>query len=168
MKFEYVEAAKKYMSEFLNYIHNDVSILDDVFLLCSRLSEFNKEYGYHSRYDSGLARHVIVNEEYVVKWDKEADRIGRFGGCEDEIKKYKEAARDNMAYLLAPITPIKIGELTFYVMPAVDYIGDADIFDYLNEEEFLWVQENLEDIHSENWGWHNGEVMIFDYAFPVG
>lgn len=168
MKLEYVERATEFISDFIDFINGKTERLYDCLLLCDDIRKYNKTLGIKATYNSGLSRHVILNEDYVIKWDKNPDRISRFGGCEDEIEKYEQAERDEMAYLLAPITRINVNGLKFYVMPRVDSLGEIDIKNYLTHKEAEWVDDNLDDIHGENWGWYNGEeVMIFDYAFPI-
>ena len=167
MKFDYVERATEFISDFIDFINGKTEHLYDCFWLCKDINRYNKTLGIKATYDSGLTRHVILNEDYVIKWDKNPERASRFGGCENEVEKYKEAERDEMAYLLAPITPIEVDGMSFYVMPKVDYVAEADIYEYLTKKEMIWVNDNLDDIHGENWGWYDGEIMIFDYAFPV-
>lgn len=168
MKLDYVERATEFIYDFIDFINGKTERLYDCLLLCDDIKRYNKTLGIKATYDSGLTRHVILNEDYVIKWDKNSERISMLGGCENEIVKYEQAERDRMAYLLAPITRIDIHGFKFYVMPRVEFLGEADIEEYLTRKEIEWVYNNLDDIHSENWGWYNGEeVMIFDYAFPT-
>lgn len=167
MKFEYVERAKWFMKDFLHYINNDTFILNDAVMLSEAIEKYNKTFDCNLCYDSGQTRHVLIYSDFVIKWDKGEERIKRFGGCENEVKMYDKAEDMGMAYLLARITPIEINGLNFYVMPKVDYVAEADIYEYLTEQEIFWMDDNLGDIHSENWGWIDDNVVIFDYACGV-
>lgn len=125
----------------------------------------------YANYTCGSARHVIMTKNFVIKWDMTKGGAYTIGGCEDELRMYEHAKRCGYDYLLAKITPIYLEGRYFYVMPTVENIGPEyhdynDIEDYLTDEEYWWIRDNIQDLHGYNWGLDENDMpVIIDYAF---
>jgi len=127
--------------------------------------------GKHAVVETGSSRIVIIGSDFVVKWDYDKECVSEIGGCEDEFKKYKETLSTGYAYLLAPVFRFTYRERYFYVMPKIKHIGrrehdnkTIDEFTTIYERE--WLQKNIGDLHSWNWGLENNKPIIIDYACP--
>ena len=122
----------------------------------------------------GMTRIVLVGEDFVIKIDKpKCDRWRMFGNSRDEVRMYKRACEDGYDWLFCPIRAMIIDHHTYYVMKKVDSIAkdegyenhiEDDFYEELGEEVIDYLNEHVFDIHSENFGFINGEPIIFDYA----
>ena len=133
------------------------------------INEYNTLHGSEIEYHSGINRHAIVLEDYVVKFDLRDTTESYFGGCEREAKGYEFACEHDMEYLFAPVTKYDYKGKTFYIMPRVEYVNeeldDSVLFEELSDEERNFLENYFDDLHSGNFGFNAfGEVKIFDYA----
>lgn len=133
------------------------------------VNEYNTLHDTKIEYNNGVSRHVIILEDYVIKFDL-GDTSGLyFGGCEREVKGYEFACEHNMGYLFAPVTKYNYKGKTFYIMPRIEYVDDSlsdeVLFDELSDTEKNFLENYFDDLHSGNFGFNAfGEVKIFDYA----
>lgn len=159
MKSNYIVRAQKFMETFYPYMRK-YNIEDAV-------AHFNEDKHRAVQFRCGAVRRVLVTSDYVVKWDYDKRNSKTFGGCRDEYNKYQKVKDDYYGYLFAEITPIKVSNRIFYVMPRVKSLGyDCDewITDVLNETELAYVNSITGDVHDENWGYLHGRPVIIDYA----
>lgn len=122
----------------------------------------------------GMTRIVIVGEDFVIKINKpQTKRWKIFGDSRNEVRMYKKAVKDGYDWLFCPIRAMIVEHHTYYIMEKVDataedegYSGDiVDEFNhYLDEEAIDYINENVFDVHSANFGFIDGEPKIFDYA----
>lgn len=128
--------------------------------------KFNARWGTTIKVAAGASRIVFIGKDFVVK----VDRHGEEGVCETEMDKYEEARKENMEEYLLPIEEYIYNNLHFYIMPkaevAFEVLGeDAYLDDYLSSDIVNWLYDFAEDIHNYNWGFFNGQAVIFDYAW---
>lgn len=116
----------------------------------------------------GAARVALITSDYVVKFDYDKDNVDVCGGCENEMENYQRARAGGYEYLLAKITRVEALGHYFYIMPRVRFIGKYDDFVGLTEEEEDWVNDNLYDMHVNNFGVMDGHTVIVDYAWWDG
>ena len=153
----------EYAIRHINDIYDKNDIIDGVDIAAHH-------FHIHAHVTSGSARHVIVTDNFVIKWDMNVQCVHEIGGCENEIKMYDFARRCGFNYLLAKITPIYINKKYFYIMPFVPNIGPQyhkfkDIEYFLEPEEKLWIKKYIKDLHNYNWGLVDNKPIIIDYAF---
>lgn len=166
MKQSYEDRAKRFIHDFYPFISE-----------CKTYYEFSQAvaaYNYvrrrHVIMSYGLTRIAFITSDYVVKinYAKSEYNFDRFGDCEQEVETYLQAERDGFEYLFAKLSPYYYQEHNFYIMPRVYGIGrteeDADY--YTTAEESDWLYDHVRDLHSNNYGWKNGHVLIIDYACP--
>lgn len=160
MKSNYVIRATKFMEQFYPYLYK--------YNIEKAVTLFNNDKHRSVIYRHGIARRVLITSDYVVKWDFDKKNCKVFGGCVDEYNRYLKLKDTNYFYLFAEITPIRIKNRTFYVMPRVDYLGvdvNKDIYEVLEPDEYDFICDyGIGDIHDENWGYFHGVPLIIDYA----
>ena len=125
--------------------------------------------GKQASVECGSARIVIVGEDFAVKWDYDFENIEEIGGCEDEFRVYKRSLSTGYAHLLAPVFRIYHRNRFFFIMPRVDRIGPEeheykDINEFITEDEYNWLRDNIGDLHGWNWGFIDGKPTVIDYA----
>lgn len=163
-KSSYIIRAQRFIHQIAQYIDAENIDIDDFEHIVYR---FNHFYHRNVIFAHGATRIALITSDYVVKIDYDSWQISRFGGCENEMRMYEEAKRDGMAYLFAEITPYVYEGLTYYIMPRVNGIGryDDDAWGWMSEVESDWCEEHgIFDLHNENYGWHQGHVVLIDYG----
>ena len=153
---------------FAKYIFSRVNNIYDEDEVIDMMDEAQKHFHIHANFTFGSSRYVIVTKDFVIKWDR--NDCYSIGLCEDELKMYEHAKRCGYDYLLAKITPIYLKGKYFYVMPTINKIGPLyhtySISHYLDKMEYWWVESNINDLHSHNWGLSkDNKPIIIDYAF---
>ena len=160
MKSNYIVRAQKFMETFYPYMRK--------YHIGEAVLHFNEDKHRAVQCRQGAVRRVLITSDYVIKWDYDKRNSKTFGGCREEYKKYQKVKDDYYGYLFAEITPIKVRNRTFYVMPRVKSLGvDSGewIDEVLNEDEFGYVKSvGVGDIHDENWGYLHGRPVLIDYA----
>lgn len=160
MKSNYVIRAQKFVKAIAPYIENcwDVKTV--------RFGVERYLYDHPNRKINvchGISRIALITADYVVKIDYQ-DR--GFGLCEDEIVNYARACEAGFGEYFAEITKFTYNERNFYIMPRIGNIDedDEDVYYHCPSELAEWLYDNLCDMHSGNYGWKDGHVVIFDYA----
>lgn len=160
MKSNYIVRAQKFMETFYPYMRK--------YRIGDAVNHFNEDKHRAVQCRQGAVRRVLITSDYVIKWDYDKRNSKTFGGCREEYKKYQKVKDDYYGYLFAEITPIKVRNRTFYVMPRVKSLGvdhDEWIDNVLNESEWDYIESvGVGDIHDENWGYLHGRPVIIDYA----
>ena len=166
MKSDWWVRAEKFMEQFIK----EESLSNDNMTMGKRVRNFNQNHHRVVKYAYGQTRHCLMTSDYVIKWDR-TDRRGSiesWGGCVQEYNFYYTVAEpEGYEYLFARPVRFKIGRRWFYAMPRIDCLAidrNADIEDYLSDEENEWIYDHCWDLHDENWGFLHGEVQIIDYA----
>ena len=163
-KSDYISRAQRFIHQISQYIDADSLYVDD---FNYAVAKYNRTYHRHVIFAHGATRFALITSDYVVKVDYDEWQISRFGGCENELSIYTQACNDGMEYLFAEITPYSYHGITYYIMPRIGGIGryEEDAWEYMTEEESDWCYSHgLFDLHNENYGWKNGEIILIDYG----
>lgn len=154
-------------------------VLASLFSGCDNLSDFEYVVGWYNAHHSrklitahGVSRFAVIRADYVIKFDmtpRSDFRDGRAGNCTSEERVYARAVAEGMEHLLAKTTVVNMGEHTIAIMPRISGIDDAERcwWDYCTEEEYQWLNDNINDLHDANVGYRNGKVCVIDYAWDV-
>jgi len=159
------------------------ALLVRLFSACFTLADFEEaieEYNStHSRplnYAHGVSRIAIMRADYVIKFDLKPDEDwdDGFGGCRagdnsTEKEVYQRAVDAGYAYLLAKTTILTIGGRHISVMPRINDVGNEERYwgDYVTDEEYDWLTENIYDIHEGNVGYYKGKPVVIDYGWDT-
>ena len=164
MKSDYITRARKFIRALSEFLPNDGYISN--YTARHACDMFNARYHRHVVVDFGSARVAFITSDYVVKLDYDKVAVRLYGGCKSECRFYQFALEEGMEYLLAEITPYKCNGVTFYIMPRVSNVGNADAhYLYrLSEDEYEWLMQNINDLHEFNYGLLHGRVVVIDYA----
>lgn len=163
-KTSYITRAQYFIHQIAQYIDPENYTFDDI---AYQVDRFNLMYHRHVIFAHGATRIALITSDYVIKVDYDDWQIAHFGGCENEMQVYGMAKRDGMAYLFAEITPYIYEGITYYIMPRVNGIGryEDDAWEYMTEEESDWCSDHgIFDLHNENYGWHQGHIVLIDYG----
>jgi len=124
----------------------------------------------------GQTRIVIVGADWVVKINKPwSPRWHMFGNCRNEVRMYNKAVQDGYDWLFCRIRAMKVEHHIYYVMEKVDTVAsdegyenhiEDDFYDELGEEVVDYINDNLFDVHCDNYGFigDSQTPVIFDYA----
>ena len=159
----YVERAKDFIEQVFPYIEACMN----PWSMMNRIDTFNAEYNRKVIVRSGLSRIALITSDYVVKFDYDPEEVESIGGCENELEVYSWAEREGFAYLFAKITPYSYNKRLFYIMPRIRGIGSGNWYaeNYMTPEEKDFCRRHkITDLHTENYGFHNGHVCLVDYA----
>lgn len=159
----YEVRAQKFIGQIYDYIIGCESIED----FEDAVARFNDEHNRKVLFAHGLTRVCFITSDYVVKYTfGEYSDLRKYGTNASEFAIYKEAERDNFAYLFAKPTPFTYREANFCIMPRIygieRYDDDVDVF--LTKKENNWLRNHVWDVHYQNYGWKNHRPVIFDYA----
>ena len=163
---KYLENAKHFIALFHPYIFSCRTPHD----YSKAVRVFLKTHPSHPiiHISNGITRVALIGPDFVVKINYDDYEVETFGGGEEEIAFYEMAKSEGMAHLFAPITRFRYGGKPFYIMPRVhgiDECREEDATSYMTDEERDWCYEHeLHDLHSGNYGFEDGNVVIFDYA----
>lgn len=157
------------------------SILVRLFTACATLADFedaiceyNSTHSIQLRYAHGVSRIAIIRADYVIKFDLVPDEnwtnddgTCRAGDNSTEAEIYARAEREGYAYLLAKTTVLHIGGRCVSIMPRVDGVDDCHRYwgDYVTDEEYDWLDWNINDIHEGNVGYRRGKPVVIDYGW---
>lgn len=162
MKNNYKVRAQKFIKMIYPYVRNCTNY-DSYEIACAAI-----RCNYPRRridIAHGMSRVCFITSDYVVKIDY---RKTQWGGCEDEIANYEFARQCGYEEYFAEITRFVFGGKTFYIMPRIENIDeDGDDAQWMIEDDRFndWLTDNgFADLHSSNYGFKNGHVVIFDYA----
>lgn len=166
MKNNYEARALKFAETVLAPLFQDCYTLTDYLV---QIDCYNWNHKKPLRYDHGVTRITILRNDYVIKFD--IIPIGRFsdgsaGDCESEVEIYNRAVEDGFSHLLAKPSLHYWGSKPFLIQPLVKGVGRTDYWwRYCSEEEEYWLDHNVYDLHSHNYGFRKGKLCIFDYAW---
>ncbi len=160
MKTDYISRARKFLNQIFPYISSD---LKNVIKVSEGVKRFNKDYHRKVIFDSGCVRCVLITSDYVVKWDYSPYYRSMWGGCQDEVNRYKEVKKDGYDYLFAKITSIITCGKKWYIMPRINNIGSSNLNLSWAERDYINYL-GITDLHENNYGSHKGKPIIIDYA----
>ncbi len=138
------------------------------------IGQYNETHARKLHAAAGVSRIAILRNDYVIKfnlrptedWD---DGTGRCGAGDNmtEEKVYQKAVTDGFEYLLAKTTVVNIGGREIAIMPRINGVGDSErsYLNYVTQEEFDWLSENIYDLHCWNIGYKGNKPVIIDYAW---
>lgn len=166
MKTTYEERGLKF-AETLAKIFQACVYLED---FISVIEHYNETHSRKLRWSNGVSRIVIIRSDYVIKFDYHPCRFwedGRAGNCESEEEVYQMAVEDGMEHLLAKPTVRHLFNHTISIMPKINGIGDGrrNWWEHCTREEYLWLEDNINDLHNNNLGYRNRKVCVIDYAW---
>ena len=81
MAYHFMEYAVRY----INNIYDEDDIIDGVDIAA-------RHFHICAHVTSGSARHAIVTDNFVIKWDMNVQCVHEIGGCENEIKSMTSRA----------------------------------------------------------------------------
>ena len=163
MKSSYLIRAYKFAKQVLPYLENCSTPLGYEWAI----RDYNRAHKRKVICASGMTRIALITSDYVIKFDYNEGGAQRFGGCENEVEFYKYAKDNGYGDLFAAITRIMVGGRFCYVMPRINGIGryeDRYVQEFLDCDDADFVDEHLQDLHDQNYGWKNGYPVIIDYA----
>lgn len=168
MKTPYTYRAEKFIKILFPYIQKELgNEIRSPKNIRECIQHFNEEKKRKVILDSGASRMVFISSDYVVKVDLKKKSWA--GTSEDEYKMYLFAQKEGFDYLFAPSTRIEYNGYFFYVMPRVHDIDkwrDEDYFyDELNDEEYDFIYNYINDIHGKNFGYLHQKLVLIDYAW---
>jgi hypothetical protein len=155
--------AQKFIGQIYDYIIGCTCIGD----FEDAVDKFNDDYNRKVQFAHGLTRVCFITSDYVVKYTfGESKDLRQFGTNDSELAIYKEAERDNFAYLFAKPTPFTYREANFCIMPRVYGVEryDYDVNVFLSKKENAWLNDHVWDVHYKNYGWKHRCPVIFDFA----
>ena len=147
-------------------------VLVKLFASCRFLEDFeyavhqyNNTHRYPLRIAHGISRIAIIHSDYVIKFHRREDFQGWAGDNISERRMYEKAVDDGYDYLLAEINLVNVDGVQVAIMPRIYGIDSTDDYeDYLTWDEQEWVENNIGDIHSKNFGIRNNNICFVDYA----
>lgn len=174
-----IKMKNDYEARALKFAH----LLARLFEYCDTFSDFInmiKQYNSHHsiplRYEHGVSRIAILRADYVIKFDyapdaqwDNGDGTNRAGDNTSEEIVYERAVRDGYAYLLAKTTVVTINGRHISIMPQIRDVNNENKYwgDYVNDEEYDWLVENINDIHEGNVGYSHGKPVVIDYGWDA-
>ena len=167
MKNDYKVRAFNFFKALYPYIEE---YLDDPYTCVDAVENFNEEKHRKVGIAWGSVRVAFISSDYVVKYDYDERDAKQYGGCKDEEEFYKFAKEKGFENLFPEISSFEYMGRTFYVMPRVYRRASQECQRaeyYLEGAERDFVDKYLYDLHDENFGWKNNNLVIFDYAFNV-
>lgn len=166
MKNNYEARALKFAETVLAPLFQDCHTLSDY---QRQIFNYNETHKRPLHYANGVSRITILRNDYVIKFDiipTGSFSDGRAGDCESELQIYKRAVEDGFSHLLAKPSLYYWGSKPFLIQPLVSGIGRTDCWwYYCSDEEEYWLDHNIYDLHSHNYGFRKGKICIFDYAW---
>lgn len=170
MKNDYEVRAAKFAS-FLARLFDGCATLDD---FEDVINEYNSTHSHPLAYAYGVSRIAIIRADYVIKFNLMPDENwdDGYGNCRagDNITEravYERAVADGYAYLLAKTTVLAIGGRDVSIMPRINGVNNERRYwgDYVTDEEYDWLTENICDIHDGNVGYYKGKPVVIDYGW---
>ena len=168
MKTPYTYRAEKFIKILFPYIKEELEKeFRSIVKMDNCVNNFNNQKKRRVLFNCGASRAVFINNDYVVKVDIKPKSWA--GNCEDEYRMYKFAQRKGFDYLFAPITRIEYYGYFFYIMPRVHNISiwrdEEDFYKNLDEKEYDFINDFINDIHGGNFGYLNKKMVLIDYAW---
>jgi len=163
---DYEIQARTLLQKLYPYIEH----LTDVWSIDNAITEFNYKNETQIELKYGSTRIALICNDFVIKFNYNGWGSGRFGNGASEVRMYRKAVKDGFGYLFAPIVPVRKGyNRTFYIMPKIHDIGkcDENAEEFLNGEEYDYIDSNIGDTHYENYGWEDGHIVLIDYAYNI-
>lgn len=169
MKENYQMNAFRYIVSMFDYV-KDWCDIDNII---SATEKVFWHTGRRANVEFGSVRVVVMGTDFVIKWDYDLSCANEIGGCEDEFIVYKKSLSSGYSHLLAPVYRVAYRERYFYIMPRVHNIGLSEhqnkgIESFTSYRELQWLEKNIGDLHSWNWGIENNKAVVIDYACRSG
>ena len=167
MKSDYRIRAQKFLKAIYPLIED---YLYSPYTLRDVLLRYAYEHNRNITVLHGATRCAIITSDYVIKWDyADEDILADLGGVEVESEIYENACTDGYGYLFAETMLVTYCNTTFSIMPRIRNIGARahkmkNIWDMLTHDEWHYVENVVDDLHSENWGIMHNHPVIIDYA----
>lgn len=166
-KDSYLFRAWEYIKSFEPHVQN----WTDTDAIIEAIDKTFFHTGKNVKFEYGAVRFVLIGKDFVIKWDYNAECAEGIGGCEDELRVYRQNMSSGYAHLLAPCSRVYWHGRYFYIMPRIDNIGKKahhykEIQCFVSAAEFHWLRNNIGDLHSWNWGIKDGHAVVIDYACP--
>lgn len=170
MKNDYEVRAAKFAS-LLVRLFEGCAILEDFEYA---INEYNSTHSHPLNYAYGVSRIAILRADYVIKFNLVPDKNwdDGYGNCRagnntTEREVYNRAVADGYAYLLAKTTVFAIGGRDVAIMPRINGVDNERRYwgDYVTDEEYDWLTENVRDIHEGNVGYYKGKPVVIDYGW---
>lgn len=166
MKTSYEERGMKFAKVLAKMFEDCETLLD----FKDAIYRYNLSHKRKLHFAYGVSRIAIIRSDYVIKFD--VVPVGWFvdghaGNCETEKEFYDFAVKEGMEYLLAKPSLGEFFGHTFSVMPFVRGVDDEkkEWCNTVNDYEYDWLKEYLNDLHRGNVGYRRGKVCIIDYAW---
>ena len=172
MKNDYEARALKFARLLSRWFMDCLTFRDFI----EAIDRYNAHHSIPLRYEYGVSRIVILRADYVIKFDyapdekwDNGDGTNRAGGNASEEIVYERAVRDGYAYLLAKTTAVMIGGRHVSIMPQIRDVNNENKYwgDYVTDEEYDWLVENINDIHEGNVGYSHGKPVVIDYGWDA-
>ena len=161
----YIERAKDFVQQVFPYING----LERPWEVRERIRSFNADFNRKVIVKNGCARIALITSDYVVKYTWDFEEACTIGDGANEVSVYAMAKAEGFDYLFAEITPFEYKDMTFYIMPRIYHIGEAEYThadSFMNEEEQHFCERmHLTDLHWSNFGFRNKKICIVDYAY---
>ena len=161
MKTDYQVRAEKFAHVLVKLFANCKYLEDFEYAV----RQYNNTHRYQLKIAHGISRIAIIRSDYVIKFHRRADFEGWAGDNTSERKMYEKAVDDGYDYLLAEINLVNVDDVQVAIMPRIYGIDSTYHYEnYLTWDEQEWVEQNIGDIHSKNFGIRNNTVCFVDYA----
>ena len=161
MKTDYKVRAEKFAHVLVRLFANCKYLEDFEYAV----RQYNDTHCHQLKIAHGISRIAIIRSDYVIKFHRRADFEGWAGDNTSERKMYEKAVDDGYDYLLAEINLVNVDDVQVAIMPRIYGIDTTYHYeDYLTWDEQEWVEQNIGDIHSKNFGIRNNTVCFVDYA----
>lgn len=162
MKNSYIDRARKFITEIYPLIDDRTSWGN----VNSAVRKFNNIKHRNVSFFHGAVRFALLTSDYVIKWDWSSKARLEYGGCDKELKRWREYEKTPYSYMFAPITKIRVCGRMWYVMPRIrgeSPIHMARYYMTSDEKDFCFVN-GIVDLHCGNFVLKKGKPIIFDYA----
>ena len=157
MKTDYKVRAEKFAHVLVKLFANCKYLEDFEYAV----RQYNNTHRYQLKIAHGISRIAIIRSDYVIKFHRRADFEGWAGDNTSERKMYEKAVDDGYDYLLAEINLVNVDDVQVAIMPRIYGIDSTYHYEnYLTWDEQEWVEQNIGDIHSKNFGIRNNTVYI--------
>ena len=160
MKTDYKVRAEKF-AHVLVKLFEDCEDVNDFY---QAVSEYKRSHRCAMKIDNGVSRVAIMRSDYVIKFHRRQDFRDFAGDSYSERKVYEKAVADGYAYLLAETTLINVDGVEVAIMPRIRHVGNTSLWDCTTPKERAWIRENIDDLHSGNFGRRGNKICIVDYA----
>jgi hypothetical protein len=161
MKTDYKVRAEKF-AHVLVKLFEDCEDVNDFY---QAVSEYKRSHRCAMKIDNGVSRVAIMRSDYVIKFHRRQDFRDFAGDSYSERKVYEKAVADGYEYLLAETTLMNVDGVEVAIMPRIRHVGNTNFWGCTTPKERAWIRENIDDLHSGNFGRRGKKICIIDYAW---